>query len=195
MADDGLDAPQEQLVGPSACARRVFIYTLSDPRTGQVRYVGKALNLKARLRQHIRQRTDQRMTPRSAWLISLSRAGLEPVMAVLEECSEDAWADRERHHIAALRAAGANLTNLADGGNEPSCDRATRSRNAKRTNKHPDWPIWQLTAAFARQENKLAKEGRHDAAAKFSAVASMLRNSTGKVRDRLRVFARSRIDG
>lgn len=194
MGSSGVSS-ESPVARPSARVRSVHIYTLSDPRTGEVRYVGKAFNVKSRLRQHLKPRADQRRTPNTSWLVSLRRAGVEPVLTVIETCGEDVWAERERHHIAAFRAAGVKLNNLADGGNQPSCDRETRSRNAKRANAHQDWPIWQMMAFFARQRIRSAKNGGHAMVDKLTAMIERLRSCQGAERDLFREYARKHFHG
>ena len=57
----------------------VFIYSLSDPRTGEIRYVGKTVNLKRRLYGHL---YDDEKTHKSAWIKSLKRLGLKPQLDI-----------------------------------------------------------------------------------------------------------------
>lgn len=92
------------------------IYVLRDPRTGEVRYVGKtALSLAGRMSAHRRDARGGRQTHSAKWIRALLRAGIEPIAQVIEEVAEG-WAERERFWIAHFRAQGARLTNLADGG-------------------------------------------------------------------------------
>ena len=53
----------------------VFIYSLSDPVTGKIRYVGKTTNAASRLRSH---RNDRQHTHKGCWVRSLRAAGLWP---------------------------------------------------------------------------------------------------------------------
>ncbi len=44
-----------------------YIYTLSDPNTNEVRYVGKTINIKRRYKQHL---YDKRQTShKNSWII------------------------------------------------------------------------------------------------------------------------------
>jgi hypothetical protein len=90
----------------------VVIYGLCDPATMELRYVGKARDLAARLRSHRweRQGGDTR---KARWMRTLDG---EPVAVVLETVTEDQWESAERRWIADLRSAGARLTNVAPGG-------------------------------------------------------------------------------
>lgn len=88
---------------------KIFIYTLSDPTTGAIRYVGHTKNsIEQRLYWH-------RVSPInrgvSQWLHDLAQAGLEPVAAVIEVVE---WEDRhavEQGHIKRLANEGCDLLN------------------------------------------------------------------------------------
>jgi len=92
--------------------REWVIYALSDPRTEQVRYVGKTVRLDARVKDHLRDRGTNR---KARWLTALVAAGLEPLVTVLQRGTDD-WQAAECAWIAHYRAAGADLTNLTPGG-------------------------------------------------------------------------------
>lgn len=91
-----------------------FIYTLSDPRTKAIRYVGKTNNLAVRLALHL---CEKRGSHKNNWLHLLKSLGLRPVMEVIDECSDDTWQERERFWISHFRQMGLPLTNLDSGGN------------------------------------------------------------------------------
>lgn len=95
------------------------IYTLTDPRDGAVRYVGKTCqSLARRLRGHLAAAKSRR-THRDCWIFGLVAEGLLPQIRAVEQNVED-WASRERHWIRTFREFGADLTNLAEGGQGPS---------------------------------------------------------------------------
>lgn len=119
----------------------VSIYGLADPTTGDVRYVGKAVDPLKRLKEHLRER--RRASPLYSWIESLRRRSLAPALVVLETCPADEWPDRERFHIAALRASG-GLLNLADGGDQPMCPLETRAANGRKNAAARDPRIWAL---------------------------------------------------
>lgn len=88
-----------------------YIYTLSDPDTNEVRYVGKTINTKRRYKQHL---YDKRQTShKHSWITSLKKIGLKPIMIIIEECSSDNWEEREIYWISKYN----NLTNNKLGGN------------------------------------------------------------------------------
>ncbi|MFC3833079.1 MULTISPECIES: GIY-YIG nuclease family protein [Deinococcus] len=89
-----------------------YIYSLSDPRTQEIRYIGKTDHSKRRLSQHI---SDTKDGPyKTNWIASLKKDALSPIMTILEEV-EEGWQERERFWIAAL-APHSRLVNLTAGG-------------------------------------------------------------------------------
>jgi hypothetical protein len=88
------------------------VYSLSDPRTDQVRYVGITGNLKRRFRNHL---NCFDRTHRACWIKSLTSIGLKPIIVILEQVDRY-FDDAERAWILGFRQAGADLTNLTDGG-------------------------------------------------------------------------------
>lgn len=97
--------------------RAVFIYSLSDPMTCEVRYIGKTISPRDRMYNHLAER---RLTHKANWIQSLLAEGLKPCMRVLEEfpigVSDSVWQKAERRWIKRMRKAGFRLTNLDSGG-------------------------------------------------------------------------------
>jgi len=91
----------------------IVIYTISDPRTGLVRYVGKTIDFKYRCRKH---RTEKNKTYKAQWVKGLIALGLEPIFEIIDECTEEDWQDKERFYIRLFKAMGANLLNQLPGG-------------------------------------------------------------------------------
>lgn len=97
--------------------RPTFIYVLKDPRTGEVRYVGKTKNsLRKRLTDHIYD-SKRHKNRRANWIKSLAKKGLEPIIELIETVSSgEDWAEREKYWIKWYRGNGCNLLNMTDGG-------------------------------------------------------------------------------
>jgi predicted Fe-S protein YdhL (DUF1289 family) len=94
-----------------------IIYTLKNPRTDEVRYVGWTKRTPAkRLRNHLMESVNGPRTYKNRWLFSLLSIGLRPVIETVESGSGDGWAEAEKRWIARFKAAGARLTNATDGG-------------------------------------------------------------------------------
>jgi predicted GIY-YIG superfamily endonuclease len=92
-----------------------YIYALVDPRTGEMRYVGKANDIDQRVRAH-RQSSRYGETRRTQWLRELYAEGLEPVMMPLEAVSSESWRSAEQRWIAGYRSQGFDLVNHTIGG-------------------------------------------------------------------------------
>ena len=89
------------------------IYSLNDPITNEVRYVGKTVSpLYKRLSSHFRDKTPSYKTN---WINSLKEKGLKPTINILEITNEDVWQEREKHWISVYKTTG-RLTNYLDGG-------------------------------------------------------------------------------
>jgi group I intron endonuclease len=95
----------------------VYIYTLRDPKTEKVRYVGKTIqNPKERLYSHIREAKRNRKSYRDKWILQVLARDQRPIIEVIEESNEENWQERERFWIAEYKERGYNLTNVTKGG-------------------------------------------------------------------------------
>lgn len=94
----------------------VYIYTLSHPTTGTVRYVGKTTNVKIRYNSHIHKARGNGKTHLYNWIRTLLSADLKPIITVIEETNIDVWSDRETFWISHYRNLGCDLCNRTDGG-------------------------------------------------------------------------------
>lgn len=95
-----------------------FIYALIDPRTKQIRYVGKSDNPHGRLVEHLREKG---ALDKNQWLYNLLREGQQPELRILEEVPLHPpylWQEREQWWIIHLRKQGAQLTNVVYGGED-----------------------------------------------------------------------------
>lgn len=89
------------------------IYTLNDPETGEVRYVGKTISpLYKRLSSHYR---DKKHSYKTNWITKLKEKNLKPIINLIEICDENNWEEREKYWIAYYRK-HSKLTNYLDGG-------------------------------------------------------------------------------
>lgn len=90
-----------------------FIYALADPRTFEVRYIGKADDPYRRYCEHL---VDKRKTHKVCWIQSLLKMGLLPIRQILEECDKTEWQQKECDWIAFEKRIGCDLTNHSRGG-------------------------------------------------------------------------------
>lgn len=99
--------------------RIVKIYTLSHPRTKEIKYIGKTIkSLNNRLGGHKRYALSKLAGSdyKSDWVKSLLKQGLEPEIEILDEVLESEWQFWERHYISLYRSWGFKLTNRTKGG-------------------------------------------------------------------------------
>jgi hypothetical protein len=118
-----------------------YIYSLSDPRNGEVRYIGKANSLKKRLGGHLRK--DNKDSHKDRWIKSLRVNGLLPVMEIIDEVSVEDWEFWEIYWIAQFKQWGFKLTNSAIGGqgsnfvSQTTKDKlSSRSKGIPKSEKH-----------------------------------------------------------
>lgn len=94
---------------------RVAIYALVDPRSLDVRYIGKSIRPVERAANH--RNTSEKGCHRANWLRELRSLGFRPVLVILEWLDEGAcWRSTERAWISRARALGWPLTNNTNGG-------------------------------------------------------------------------------
>lgn len=98
--------------------RQLIVYGLLDPRTHELRYVGKSeRGLAVRLKEHSMPSRLCAGTYVTRWVRQLREAGLRPLGRVLEVCtSPDELYASEQRLIAFFRKLGHRLTNGTDGG-------------------------------------------------------------------------------
>lgn len=95
---------------------RFLVYALCDPRGGFVRYVGFSTIGLRRPKQHWTKDKNKK-DHCHVWVRYLLRENLIPDVEILEELpNANGIGDIERFWIASWKLAGANLTNMTDGG-------------------------------------------------------------------------------
>lgn len=92
----------------------VYIYVLADPRTKEVRYIGKTDNPKERLSVHCRDFS--RKDHKTNWLRQVNSLKMKPIMQVVEIVDESDWIWYEKWWIAYGKLIGWRLTNSSSGG-------------------------------------------------------------------------------
>jgi len=92
------------------------LYTLSEPETGEVRYVGVTHeSLSTRLSVHI-YKSKKENNHRATWIRSLLKRGLRPVILQVMSGAGPSWKEAEIALIAHHRSIGTRLVNATDGG-------------------------------------------------------------------------------
>lgn len=91
------------------------IYTLSDPRDGTVRYVGRTTNIYQRFYGHY-SKSGGGTLRKQKWIIELRRLGLSPIMEIIEEVNwPNNLKEREKYWIRTYLEQGAPLLNSLRG--------------------------------------------------------------------------------
>jgi hypothetical protein len=98
---------------------KYFIYTLKDPKTNLIRYVGKTKNLEDRYSRHLQpcylEKYDKN-TYKSNWIKKILKDDEKPIMEILDVGDINNINDLEIYWIEQLRQWGFKLVNLSDGG-------------------------------------------------------------------------------
>lgn len=144
-----------------------IVYGMADPRTHEIRYVGKTeRTLQRRKTQHLYQaRHNSPQTHKVAWLRTLLESGVEPEMVILERVSTQETLDAaECRWIKELREQGCRLTNATDGGEgvrNPSPEaRAKMSAASKAKPSRPSPMKGRTHTPEARAKISAAHKGR-----------------------------------
>ena len=112
--------------------KKVYIYTLADPITEEIRYIGKTNNLKARYLGHLSKNNPK--SHKSNWIKSLFNRNLKPKIEILEEVPIEDWKFWEVYWISQFKTWGFNLTNHTFGG-----DGITFSNEGSFKKQHIPW--------------------------------------------------------
>lgn len=95
---------------------KYLIYALIDPRTNEIRYIGKSITGLTRPKYH-KYTFLKENTYKANWLKNLYKSGKEYKILVLEYLeSKDQLNDKEIFYISMYKSLGAPLTNLTIGG-------------------------------------------------------------------------------
>ena len=92
-----------------------YIYTLSDPITGDIRYVGKTNNLKQRYKAHCNPSREQ-YSHKYNWIQSLRKQRLKPIMEVIDEVPISEWKFWEQWWFQVIKSWDYDLVNHTAGG-------------------------------------------------------------------------------
>lgn len=92
----------------------VSIYTLEDPRTGLIKYLGKTKKpLNKRLSEHIKEGAS---TKKGQWIKGLLKLNLLPVIKLIDTVDSFNWQFWEGYWISQLKSWNFKLLNMTEGG-------------------------------------------------------------------------------
>lgn len=98
---------------------KYFIYSLTDPITNKIRYIGKTNDPEDRYKRHLQKcylEKYDKNTYKSRWIKSLLAKNEKPVMNIIQECNYSNVNEMEIYWIFKMKADGCKLTNLSIGG-------------------------------------------------------------------------------
>jgi predicted GIY-YIG superfamily endonuclease len=93
-----------------------FIYSLSDPITNEIRYIGKTNNIKKRLCTHLTKSNLIKKKHKNNWIKNLLFNNTKPLIEVIDEVPIKVWEYWEKFWISQFKIWGFKLTNSTDGG-------------------------------------------------------------------------------
>lgn len=101
----------------------IYIYTLKDPITNKVMYVGATKYPSKRHSVHcsVGKKLYWSSTHKDFWNYRLNQLGLKPVMDVIDECCDITWEAMEIFWISYYRVLNPCLLNRALGGKSSKC--------------------------------------------------------------------------
>ena len=135
----------------------ITIYTLTDPITKEVRYIGKTkTTLVKRMYAHISNyRLKKEKSHKNSWIINLKNKGYKPIIEELDIVQESEWIFWEQFYINLFKSWGFNLTNMTNSGEGNSggkgCLGYKHTEEAKKrisiANSKPKSKLWIRNAA------------------------------------------------
>jgi hypothetical protein len=148
---------------PQKDAPTTFIYALLDPRTREIRYIGKADDPELRFKLHIIRSKDER-NHKANWIRLLLAQGLKPILKIVDEVLRSEWQAAECAYVAFYRDdLGCDLANSTPGG-----DGFGKGKEHPRFGK-PGKPMSDK-ARIALRQSRLGKPLSPETRAKLSAL-------------------------
>ena len=93
-----------------------FIYTLSNPITKEIKYIGKTFNIKRRLYGHLSKHSLLKRSKKNSWIKSLINKKLLPIIEILDEVEKSESNFYEIFYISLFKSWGFKLLNMTEGG-------------------------------------------------------------------------------
>lgn len=96
----------------------IYIYTLSDPYTNEIKYVGKTKgDIRKRWYAHCsKYKLKKHKGLKSSWIMGLLNKGKKPIIEIIDIVEEENWEFWEIYWISQVKSWGFNLTNMTKGG-------------------------------------------------------------------------------
>jgi hypothetical protein len=137
--------------------RTVFIYALCEPASSVIRYIGKTVDLKRRMREHRKPSRIAYRTHLYCWLRSLGE--VPPRVVVLQEVPESESCAAEKLDIRVARNfLQCDLVNSTDGGDGVTMTPETCKKIGDRRRGRP-WPAESLAKVLGPNNHQFGKRG------------------------------------
>ncbi len=144
--------------------KTAIIYSLSDPRDGMIKYVGKTVDAKYRFKSHLWKNKNDR-TQKNFWIQYLLKNNLQPQLEIIDEVPEQEWQFWEQYWIAQMKEWGFDLKNGDNGGlgfdrfNEAVKSKISKTLTGRSTGKFIAYLKYDLYGSFIEKyaSLKLAK--------------------------------------
>jgi hypothetical protein len=147
--------------------KTTFIYSLCDPDTLQVRYVGKTDNIYKRYWRHIH---DESKTYKTCWIKNLKSQGKLPIIQIIEEVDITMWPEAEKKWINHYKSIiGNKLTNFLEGGtggggmknhvhSKETIEKMSKSHLGKKLRPHTDEERKKISEANKNPSEEIRKK-------------------------------------
>lgn len=133
-----------------------IVYGLIDPRSGELRYIGKSENGLVRAKSHRYNMGKDRNIPKAEWILSLAKEGLNYDIWVMHEQEKPAGLNEaEREAIELYRALGCNLLNRSEGGDGGRKRQVHRPKPRSSLPPYREWKRQQEDLYFSRLGEEL----------------------------------------
>lgn len=167
---------------PQDTEKPTRIYTLTDPRTKEIRYVGKTIKtLQQRLTAHLYD-INRTKTHKSNWIREVMSEDLTPIIEEIETLPWNVSQEAEMYWIAQFQAWGFRLVNLTKGG-EGTLGRVGSELQRQRMREVNNRGVYQfgLSGEFIQYWNSIttAANALGTTATKISAVCRGRRKRAG----------------
>ncbi len=126
-----------------SCKTENVIYALLEPKTNEIRYIGKAKNLELRLRKHAQSSKLKENTHKNNWIKSLLKSGEKFIVVVIDSAlTNDELNKKEVKWISYYKTIGCRLTNATNGGDGGKLSQESISKMKETKKKNPQKPYW-----------------------------------------------------
>lgn len=92
-----------------------YIYTLTDPITNKIRYIGKTNNISQRYKAHLN-KARKHQIHKANWIKYLKDKGLKPIIEIIDIVLIKDWIFWETYWISQFKTWGYDLINYTNGG-------------------------------------------------------------------------------